>query len=83
MGDMKCHENRLVGRLRELMAQWNETAKLLSQIDVDGAVAHLECAEELGQILDGDISPIAKWNDPPNAHHISPASGTNGSKDDA
>lgn len=56
----------LVGRLRELMEQWRCTAKILRPIDVDGAVAHLECAEELQQILYGDLSPIAKWTDPPN-----------------
>jgi hypothetical protein len=55
----------LVVRLRELMEQWRCTAKLLRLIDVDGAAAHLECADELGQILDGDLSPIAKWTDLP------------------
>jgi hypothetical protein len=56
----------LVGRLRELMDQWRCTANVLRPIDADGAVAHLECAEELQQILNGDLSPIAKWTDPPN-----------------
>jgi hypothetical protein len=62
-----CTVEGLVGRLKDLMEQWRCTAKVLRPIDADGAAAHLECADELDQILRGDLSPIAKWSDPPNS----------------
>jgi len=52
--------NELVGHLRELMEQWKESATVLRPIDQDGAIAYLECREELGQILNGDLSSIEK-----------------------
>ena len=66
----------LVGHLRELQAQWRETAKTIRPIDADGAVAHLECAAELEEILNGNMSPIAKWSDDmPNDQHTTSKSG--------
>lgn len=50
----------LVGNLRELQKQWMETSKLIRPIDNDGAVAYLECVDELGEILDGNLSSIER-----------------------
>jgi hypothetical protein len=61
-----CAVEVIVERLKDLMDQWRCTAKVLRPIDINGAVAHLECADELDQILRGDLSPIAKWSDPHN-----------------
>jgi hypothetical protein len=61
---MKQDDN-LITRLHDLMEQWRETADSIRPIDRDGAVAYLECTEELEQILNGDLSPIALWRDVP------------------
>ena len=66
----------LVGNLRELQAQWRETARVLRPIDIDGSVAYLECAEELEEILNGNLRSIAKWSDDiPNATNEPPRLG--------
>ncbi len=58
---MNEDRDRLVGHLRELMKQWQCTAALTRSFDTMGAAAIVECAVELGEILDGDLSPIERW----------------------
>ena len=63
--EMNPSESELRQNLCELQEQWRATAKVFRKLKGYelGASVYKECIGELGKILEGDTSPIAKWSD--------------------
>ena len=49
--------------LKDLQSQWRETAGLMQHVEPDSSFTYRQCADELGEIMRGELGAIAKIND--------------------